>query len=336
MDINSSRLYRPVIKEFTCVGRHFTQVTSTPQPSPKIRTPTVCRNVGVNEYPVMTARQAMNIGLEDSSSPGFGGVLDQGTQTHEVGDKSMIVTPVLVDEVTNHKVEELEEEIGRKVNDHETLLSGVFHKKDLWLFPLSQRKSVSHQTLGLDDMAKHSRSNKSSPSKNKMNTSNQSFLLARMTQMNYGVSKRKIRFIGKDKETIAKSTKLQLGDCEIELLSREERVQMENDQDSRNSSLKRDRKMLSKVNEDTPLPTFSDIVQSSKDGFNALDVTCKRLEKSMLRNAQFLKSEFENDFMNRTAKSAEKVVGSMGKNIVRMQKQMFTYWWGGNNDEDNN
>lgn len=384
VNIDSSQLYRPVIKEFTCVGRHYVQSAVVQVPTkPFQKVPVVCRSVGeFNEFPVMTARQAMNIALDNSSSAGFGGGASltprstTGDSEVQTSDESpsissrMVTTPILFDKVTHDKIEELEEETGIDINDHVTVKTGVFKRNDLWLFPLSQRKSISHQTLGLADEPTSSPSRSKSKSKNdatassasnkkRMDELNQPFILARTTRMKYGVSKRTIQCIENDKETIAKSTNVNFGVAEIEIISREERVKMENDQDnsststSTNSTRKPHGTAMAKMYDDVaqdrpPLeilsnilntkeepPTWSEFVKDSKDYLNAMDKAYTRLEKNMVKNANFLREEFENDFFNRTTKGAEKVIGSMGTNVIRMQKTISSMynWWGGGNDE---
>ena len=69
--------------------------------------------------------------------------------------------------------------------------------------------------------------------------------------------------------------------------------------------------------------------------FNTLVYAGTKLEKSMKNNANYIKRELKNDFINRTIRGGEKVIGSFEKTLGRIQKLVVDVvkGWSDNDDE---
>ena len=72
--------------------------------------------------------------------------------------------------------------------------------------------------------------------------------------------------------------------------------------------------------------TMSSNWDQGKQLYDKLEKMEEKIYNSMKQNAKIIKKEFENDFINRSFKASEKIVGNFGKTMYRMEKAANDLW----------
>ena len=124
----------------------------------------------------------------------------------------------------------------------------------------------------------------------------------------FGLTKRRVK--NKDEGLACSSTTIKLGILEIHMASFEEyREVLESDSTSKDTSPIRDSQHLKK-----------DSSIESLDFLRRFENMSNKIQSHMYKNMILVKEELENDFLNRTVKSAHMVVGNFQKTALRMKK----------------
>mmetsp|Transcript_6047 Transcript_6047/g.11464 ORF Transcript_6047/g.11464 Transcript_6047/m.11464 type:complete len:439 (+) Transcript_6047:174-1490(+) len=192
-----------------------------------------------------------------------------------------------------------------------------------------QPQQQQNQQKQLDESSRDKTANNMS-----VNSSlNKSFIYAINPVNELGISKRKISSL--DDGIVCSSTTVKLGILEIHMASLGEENQDEKDTSSAATNAKTTKTPTtttqSSLENDTQvykssLPSTMGMgVPSLQDMQRFIDKVDKfgdRLLDQMYQNAKFIKNEVENDFLNRTWKASEKIVGSFEKNLIRMKKNL--------------
>lgn len=153
----------------------------------------------------------------------------------------------------------------------------------------------------------------------------------------FGVSVRE----AKDKHGISScsATTVKLGILEIHMTSIEDEIEKNDDtNEDKNKAFKptmnKDQNQDNSKNDngDESLSVMTSIkstISQSKTYLDKLDKVSDKIQGSMVQNAKFIKSELENDFLNRTIKASEKIVGNFGKTMTRIEKTVVDVyrWW---------
>lgn len=162
---------------------------------------------------------------------------------------------------------------------------------------------------------------------------NKSFIYAINPVNELGISKRKISSL--DDGIVCSSTTVKLGILEIHMASLGEEDQDEKDTSS--STTAATNAKTTKATTQSSLENDTEVSKSSLPSTMGMDVPSlqdmqrfidkvdkfgDRLLDQMYQNAKFIKNEVENDFLNRTWKASEKIVGSFEKNLIRMKKNL--------------
>jgi hypothetical protein len=80
------------------------------------------------------------------------------------------------------------------------------------------------------------------------------------------------------------------------------------------------------VDSSTIMGTMSSNWDQGKQLYDKLEKMEEKIYNSMKQNAKIIKKEFENDFINRSFKASEKIVGNFGKTMYRMEKAANDLW----------
>lgn len=153
-----------------------------------------------------------------------------------------------------------------------------------------------------------------------------------------GVAKRKVS--SKENGLACTSTTVKLGILEIHMASLEKVTEVGPEEEkSRSNSVddsspsssrarpksetgKGSKPMVEEEEErssiELPLPSL----QQMKKFLKKVDDAAEKIQNQMYQNANFVKNELENDFVNRTFQASQKVAGSFEKNLVRMKKTL--------------
>ena len=153
-----------------------------------------------------------------------------------------------------------------------------------------------------------------------------------------GVAKRKVS--SKENGLACTSTTVKLGILEVHMASLEkvtevgaEEVKSRSDSvdDSSTSSSrvcpksetgKGSKPMLEEEEESSSLGLPLPSLQQMQKFLKKFDGAAEKIQYQMMQNANLVREELENDFVNRTFQASQKVAGSFEKNLVRMKKTL--------------
>jgi hypothetical protein len=166
-------------------------------------------------------------------------------------------------------------------------------------------------------------------------SSKKSFVYAINPVNELGVSKRKVSSL--DDGIVCSSTTVKLGILEIHMASLGQ-MEQEDEKDSTAAATSTTAKATTSSNRNMTQSTMDHEKDDSKKSslpimdipslqdiqrfIHKVDKFGDKLLDQMYQNAKFIKNEMENDFVNRTWKASEKVVGSCEKNWIRMKKNL--------------
>jgi len=189
-------------------------------------------------------------------------------------------------------------------------------------------QSVASSTKNDDDQ-KERKDDANESSDNTIDNQNQLIVYA-VTPINaIGVSSREVK---DGKGMACSSTTVKLGPLEVHMANFVEEIEVYDDDDDVRDSNQREGLSRAITGQDDlsdrngTIDSIMANLQKGKQYLDKVEKVSDKIQKSMVQNAEFIRKELQNDFMNRSIAASEKIVGNFGKTLKQMEKLAVDIW----------